>query len=80
MLTLSYIEALHGEHPVIIGGITKPALDHGIVSELLQHPDRLALPPGLVEGCRGTRACPVVGSCGGGFYGARRGWGGALQK
>ena len=69
---MSYIEALHGQHPVIIGGVTKPALDHGVVRELLQHPDRLALPPGLVERCRDTRARPVRGSwglcgaCGGG--------------
>lgn len=40
---LSYIEALHGQHPVIIGSVIKPALCHGIVCELLQHLDCFSL-------------------------------------
>lgn len=74
---MSYIEALHGEHPVIIGGVIKPALDHSVVRELLQHPDRLALPPGLVERCRGTRPRPVRGSWWGGSAGLAGCGGGA---
>lgn len=72
LLTLSYIEALHGQHPVIIGSIIKSALYHGIVCELLQHPDRFPLPPSLVERCRGTRAHAIWGA-GGNSAGLARG-------
>lgn len=61
LLTLSYIEALHGQLPVIIGGVVESVLHHGIVRELLQHPDRLPLPPGLVERCRAQSTGRVAG-------------------
>lgn len=58
---MSYIEALHGQHPVIIGSVIKSALYHSIVRELLQHPDCFPLPPGLVERWRGTQTHPTRG-------------------
>ena len=71
---MSYIEALHGQHPVIIGSVIKSALDHSIVCELLQHPDCFPLPPGLVERCRGTKAHTMRG-VGWNSAGLARGWG-----
>lgn len=65
------------KHPVI-GGVTEPALDHGIGSEAAPAPDRLTLHRRPCGTLQGTRARPVVGV--GGFCGVRRGWGGALQK
>lgn len=69
---MSDIEALHGQHPVITGSIIKSALDHGVVCELLQHPDRFPLPPSLVESWGGTKA-HAVGGVGGNPAGLARG-------
>ena len=58
---MSYIKALHGQHPVIIGSVIKSAFYHCVVCELLQHPDRFPLPPGLVERWGGTKAHTIQG-------------------
>lgn len=50
-LTLGNVQALHGQHPVVIGGVAEAALEHGVVCELLQHPHGLALPAGLEKRC-----------------------------
>ena len=40
---------LHGEDPVVVGGVVESALVDGVDRELLQHTERLVRPAGLVE-------------------------------
>lgn len=49
-LTSGDVQALHGQHPVVVARIVEPVLHHGIVGKLLQDFDGFVLPPGFVEG------------------------------
>lgn len=47
--TSSDVQALHGQHPVVVGGVIEATLHHRIVGQLLQDFHGLILPPSLVK-------------------------------
>ena len=50
-LTCGYVQALHGQLPVVVAGVVEAALADGVVRQLLEDPHRLVLQTRLVECC-----------------------------
>lgn len=50
LITSGDVQALHGQHPVVVARVVEPVLHHSILGELLQDFDGFVLPSGFVEG------------------------------